>query len=68
MNSLFVVLDSNSFAIRVFGLVGLISSSFPLMVMCMFLMSSQTQYSFWACSVKSLLIGCLRSVSHCILY
>jgi hypothetical protein len=68
MNSLFVVLDSSSFVIRVFGLVGLISCSFPLMVICMFLMSSKTQHSFWACSVKVLIFGFLCQVSTLILF
>ena len=68
MNSLFVILDASSFAIRVFGLVGLISATFPLMVLCMFLMSSRTQHSFWLCSIKMLLVGCLVQVCTLILF
>lgn len=68
MNSLFVILDASSFAIRVFGLVGLISATFPLMVMCMYLMSSKTQHSFWLCSIKMLLIGSLCQVCTLILF
>ncbi|KAL3790950.1 hypothetical protein HJC23_004932 [Cyclotella cryptica] len=58
MNSLFVTLDTSSIAIRAFGLVGLVSSTFPLMVMWAFVLSSKTQHSFWTWSVKMLLFGC----------
>lgn len=68
MNALFLVLDLSSFAIRVFGLVGLISSTFPLMVICMYLMSSKTQYSFWVWSIKMLFLGVVCQVCALVLF
>ena len=68
MNSLFVTLDESSFAIRVFGLIGLISGTFPLMVIGMYLLSSKTQANFWTCSVKMLLLGCLCQCCTLILF
>ena len=67
MNSLFVILNSSSFAIRLFGLIGLLSAGFPSIIMCMFLMNSKTQRSLWAFSIKMLLVGCLCQVSTLIL-